>query len=61
MVLAQWSICVGIAASLVVVEELIKLVLRLRRPPGLEAWVPQQLPVLQRHLSMAQAIGATLR
>src|SRR4029453_16743380 len=27
---AQWSICVGIAASLVVVEELIKLVIRRR-------------------------------
>jgi Ca2+-transporting ATPase len=28
--LAQWGICIGIAASLVVVEELIKLVLRQR-------------------------------
>lgn len=28
----QWCICVGIAASLVVVDELIKLVLRHRRP-----------------------------
>ena len=28
--LAQWSICIGIAASLVVVEELIKLVIRQR-------------------------------
>ncbi len=29
---AQWCICIGIATSLVVVEELIKLVLRLRKP-----------------------------
>jgi len=29
---AQWCICIGIATSLVVVEELIKLVLRIRRP-----------------------------
>jgi Ca2+-transporting ATPase len=28
--LAQWSICIGIAASLVVIEELIKLVIRRR-------------------------------
>jgi Ca2+-transporting ATPase len=28
----QWAICLGLAASLVVVEELVKLVLRLRRP-----------------------------
>jgi Ca2+-transporting ATPase len=28
--LSQWSICIGIAASLVVVEELIKLVIRQR-------------------------------
>jgi Ca2+-transporting ATPase len=35
--LAQWSICIGLAASLVVVEELIKLVIRqrhLRRAPA---------------------------
>ena len=29
--LAQWGICVGIAASLVVIEELIKLVIRQRK------------------------------
>jgi Ca2+-transporting ATPase len=34
---AQWSICVGIAASLVVVEELIKLVLRQRERRHVEA------------------------
>ena len=28
----QWCICIGIAASIVVVEELIKLVIRLRAP-----------------------------
>ena len=28
--LAQWGICIGIAASLVVIEELIKLILRRR-------------------------------
>jgi Ca2+-transporting ATPase len=41
----QWSICVGIAASIVVVEELIKLVIRHRDPAGSEALVPRQLPV----------------
>jgi Ca2+-transporting ATPase len=36
---AQWSICIGIAASLVVVEELIKLVIRRhdRTPVGEES------------------------
>jgi Ca2+-transporting ATPase len=43
---AQWCTCVGIAASLVVVEELIKLVLRHRRGPATEAVVPRQHPVV---------------
>ena len=43
---AQWCICVGIAASLVVVEELIKLVLRHRRRAAPEALVPRQLPAV---------------
>jgi Ca2+-transporting ATPase len=43
---AQWCTCVGIAASLVVVEELIKLVLRHRRGAAPEAIVPRQLPVV---------------
>jgi Ca2+-transporting ATPase len=38
----QWCICVGIATSLVVVEELIKLVLRRRAPAAPEPVVPQQ-------------------
>jgi Ca2+-transporting ATPase len=41
----QWCTCIGIAASLVVVEELIKLVIRHRDPAGSEALVPRQLPV----------------
>jgi len=41
----QWCTCIGIAASLVVVEELIKLVIRHRDPAGPEALVPRQLPV----------------
>jgi Ca2+-transporting ATPase len=43
---AQWCTCVGIAASLVVVEELIKLVLRHRRRAAPEALVPRQFPVV---------------
>jgi Ca2+-transporting ATPase len=39
----QWCICVGIAASLVVVEELIKLVIRHRDPAPSEPSVPRQL------------------
>jgi P-type Ca2+ transporter type 2C len=35
--LSQWSICIGIAATLVVVEELIKLVLRQRESRGAAA------------------------
>lgn len=43
---AQWCTCIGIAASLVVVEELVKLVLRRRRPaPVAPAAVP--VPRLQ--------------
>ena len=30
--LSQWSVCIGLAATLVVIEELIKLVLRRREP-----------------------------
>jgi Ca2+-transporting ATPase len=43
---AQWCTCVGIAASLVVVEELIKLVLRHRGRSAPEVMVPRQLPVV---------------
>jgi Ca2+-transporting ATPase len=43
---AQWCICAGIAASLVVVEELIKLVLRHRRGETTEVLVPAQPPVV---------------
>jgi Ca2+-transporting ATPase len=44
---AQWCTCIGIAASLVVVEELIKLVLRHRHPAAPpEALVPRQFPVV---------------
>jgi Ca2+-transporting ATPase len=43
---AQWCTCVGIAASLVVVEELIKLVLRHRRRAAPEELVPRQHPVV---------------
>jgi Ca2+-transporting ATPase len=32
--LAQWGICIGIAASLVVIEELIKLIIRRRERRG---------------------------
>jgi Ca2+-transporting ATPase len=42
---AQWCTCIGIAASLVVVDELIKLVIRRRRKAAPEAVVPRQLPV----------------
>jgi Ca2+-transporting ATPase len=41
---AQWCTCAGIAASLVVVEELIKVVLRHRRPAMAVAPVPQPIP-----------------
>ena len=42
----QWCICIGIAASIVVVEELLKLVLR-RRSAGGPADLPSQpLPAL---------------
>ena len=40
----QWCICAGIALSLVVVEELIKLVLRHRKPALAAPPVPQPLP-----------------
>jgi magnesium-transporting ATPase (P-type) len=43
--LAQWGICIGIAASLLVVEELIKLVLRRRDRRHL---TPQTEPALSR-------------
>jgi P-type Ca2+ transporter type 2C len=43
--LAQWGICIGIAASLLVVEELIKLVLRWRDRRHL---TPQTEPALSR-------------
>ena len=43
---AQWCICVGIAASLVVVEELIKLVLRHRGRPAPDGRRPRLLPVV---------------
>jgi Ca2+-transporting ATPase len=43
---AQWCTCIGIAASLVVVEELIKLVLRHRGRSAPEVMVPRQLPVV---------------
>jgi P-type Ca2+ transporter type 2C len=42
---AQWSICIGIAASLLVVEELIKLVLRRRERRHL---TPEPEPALSR-------------
>jgi Ca2+-transporting ATPase len=42
---AQWCTCIGIAASLVVVDELIKLVIRHRHRAEPEAVVPRQLPV----------------
>ena len=41
----QWCTCIGIAASLIVVEELIKLVLRRRGSAEPAAVSPQQLPV----------------
>jgi Ca2+-transporting ATPase len=41
----QWCICTGIAASIVVVEELIKLVIRLRAPGGPAIPPPPVLPV----------------
>jgi len=41
--LSQWSICVGIAASLVVVEELIKLVIRRRDRRRVAAPAPRSL------------------
>ncbi|GAA1968862.1 cation-transporting P-type ATPase [Nocardioides panacihumi] len=40
---AQWCICIGLAASLVVVEELIKLVLRRRGAPGPAEVQPEPL------------------
>jgi len=40
----QWCICAGIALSLVVVEELIKLVLRHRKPALAASPTPQPLP-----------------
>ena len=40
----QWCICAGIAVSLVVVEELIKLVLRHRGQTSPAALPPQPLP-----------------
>ena len=44
----QWCICVGIAASLVVVEELIKLVLRRRDAPARSRQPPRRSPVTPR-------------
>ena len=41
--LSQWSICIGIAASLVVVEELIKLVIRRRDRRRVAAPAPRLL------------------
>jgi P-type Ca2+ transporter type 2C len=41
--LSQWSICIGIAASLVVVEELIKLVIRRRDRRRVAAPAPRSL------------------
>jgi Ca2+-transporting ATPase len=41
---AQWSICVGLALTLVVVEEVIKLVLRLRRSRLAPALAPVSAP-----------------
>jgi Ca2+-transporting ATPase len=41
----QWCICIGIAASIVVVEELIKLVLRHRSAEGPTTFPPPLLPV----------------
>jgi len=43
---AQWCICAGIATSIIVVEELIKLVLRHRNKAAPETVVPRQLPVV---------------
>ena len=42
----QWCICAGLAASIVIVEELIKLVLRRRSASGSAALPPQPLPTL---------------
>ncbi len=42
---AQWCTCAGIAASIIVVEELIKLVLRHRGKAEPEALSPQLVPV----------------
>ncbi len=42
----QWCICAGIATSLLVIEELIKLVLRLRGRAAPESLVPQQRPTV---------------
>jgi Ca2+-transporting ATPase len=43
---AQWCTCIGIAASLVVVEELVKLVIRRRRRGTAEAVAPRQQTVV---------------
>ena len=56
----QWCICVGIAASLVVVEELIKLVLRhrARRSPSRR---PRSCPPSRRRLSKGAPMSFNLR
>jgi hypothetical protein len=50
---AQWSICIGIAASLVVVEELIKLVIRRRE----RASVGEEEPVDRATRTLEQLTG----
>ena len=42
----QWCICAGLAASIVVVEELVKIVLRRRGEQGPAALPPQHLPAV---------------
>jgi Ca2+-transporting ATPase len=42
----QWCICAGLAASIVVVEELVKIVLRRRGAQGPAALPPQHLPAV---------------
>jgi len=42
----QWCICAGLAASIVIVEELVKIVLRRRGEQGPAALPPQHLPAV---------------
>ena len=57
----QWCICIGIAASLVVVEELIKLVLRRRRAPAPRCRSPTCRPTVTHRLTEGAPMSFNLR